>query len=146
MDIPTEMATKFNADGINDINVGEPLKPINVEEADALLFQRDTQRNSESIMSKSPPINAPIYDEVIKEFGNSIIMPELFDIQVREIDEALMTNGQNPNGSEIPKTTTNRVVNSPTQHAILAEDERTRKAGITETRKKKHTHTHTQNL
>ena len=121
--------------------MGEPLKPINVEGADALLFERDTQPNSDSITSKSPPINAPIYEEVIKESGNSIpnsiIMLEFFDIQLREIDEALMTNGQNPNGSEIPKTTTNRVVNSPTQHAISAENQSTRQAGIRATRKKK---------
>ena len=119
-----------------------------MEGTDALHFERATQPNLDSITSKSPPINAPNNEEVIKESGNSIpisiIKPELFDFQVREIDEAVMTNGQNPNGSEIPKTTTIMVFNSPTQHAILAEDERTRKAGITETRKKNtHTHTHT---
>ena len=67
-------------------------------------------------------------------------MPELFDIQAREIDEALMTNGQNPNGSEIPKTTTNRVFNSPTQHAISAKNQSTRQAGIRATRKKNTTY------
>ena len=84
---------------------------------------------------------------MIKESGNSIpilvIKPELFDFQVKEIDEAVMTNGQNPNGSEIPKTATIRVFNLPTQHAISTENERISKARIRVTRKKKK-HTHTQ--
>ena len=105
-----------------------------MEGADALHFERATQPNPDSITSKSPPINAPNNEEVIKESGNSIpilvIKPELFHFQVREIDEAVMTNDQNPNGSEIPKTATIRVFNSPTQHAISAGKERTCKAGI----------------
>ena len=119
-----------------------------MEGADALHFERATQPNLDSITSKSPLINAPNNEEVIKESGNSIpisvIKPELFNFQVKEIDEAVMTNGQNPNGSEIPKTATIKVFNSPTQNAILAENERTHMARIRATRK--NTHIHTQNL
>ena len=113
-----ENAAEFNAEGINEINEGEPLNPINVEGADALLSDHATQPNLDSITTKSPPIIAPNYEEENKESGNSIpilvIMPELIDIQVREINEALMTNGQNPNGSEIPTTAAIKVFNSPT--------------------------------
>ena len=70
-------------------------------------------------------------------------MPKLFDIQIREIDEALMTYGKNSNVRETPTPATNRVTNSPTQHAILAENLSTHQERIRATRKKK-THTHTQ--
>ena len=50
-----------------------------------------------------------------------------------------MTNGQNSNGSEIPKIATIRVVKSPTQHAILAKNQSTRLAGLRATRKNKNT-------
>ena len=111
-ELSSENAAEFNAERINEINGGEPLNPINVEGADALLSDHATQPNLDSITTKS------YYEEANKESGNSIpisvIMPELIDIQVREINEALMTNGQNPNGSEIPTTAAIKVFNSPT--------------------------------
>ena len=117
-ELSSENAAEFNAEGINEINEGEPLNPINVEGADALLSDHATQPNLDSITTKSPPIIAPNYEEANKESRNSIpilvIMPELIDIQAKEINEALMTNGQNPNGSEIPTAAAIRVFNSPT--------------------------------
>ena len=75
---------------------GVSLNPSNVEGADALLFDHTTQPNPDSITIKSPPIIASNYEEANKESGNSIpilvIMPELINIEVREINEALMTN------------------------------------------------------
>ena len=88
---------------------------------------RDTQPNPNSISSKSPPINAPNFDEVNKELENlipnSVTMIELFDIQIREIDEALMTYGNNSDVRETPTSAINRVTHPPTQHAILAENQ-----------------------
>ena len=53
--------------------------------------------NKKVIPTESPPIIAPNYEEANKESINSIpisvIMLELIDIQVREINEASMTNG-----------------------------------------------------
>ena len=53
--------------------------------------------NKKVIPTKSPPIIARNYEEANKESINSIpisvIMLELIDIQVREINEASMTNG-----------------------------------------------------
>ena len=95
-ELSSEKVAKFNAEGINEINGGVPLNPSNVEGADALLFDHTTQPNLDSITTKSPSIIASNYEEANKESGNSIpilvIMPELIDIQVREINEALMTN------------------------------------------------------
>ena len=39
------MAREFNVDGINDINVGEPLKAINVGGGDVLLSDRASCSN-----------------------------------------------------------------------------------------------------
>ena len=61
-----EMVTEFIAVGIDDINVGEPLKSTNMEEGEALLSDWDTQPNPDSISSKSHPINAPKLEEVNK--------------------------------------------------------------------------------
>ena len=94
-ELSSEKAAEFNVEAINEINEGEPLNPINVEGADALLSDHATQPNPDLITTKSPPIISPNYEEANKEFGNSIpisvIMPKLIDIQVREINEALMT-------------------------------------------------------
>ena len=106
-----------------------------------LQSDRDTQPNPNSISSKSPPINAPNFDEVNKEsenlIPNSVTMIELFDIQIREIDEALMTYGNNSEVSETPTSTINRVTHPPTQHAILAENQSAHQEGSRATRKKK---------
>ena len=64
-------------------------------------------------------------------------MIELFDIQIREIDEALMTYRNNSEVSETPTSTINRVTHPPTQHAILAENQSAHQEGSRATRKKK---------
>ena len=112
------MVIKTSNDGIDGINECEPLNNKNMGMEKALHSNLETQLNSYTISTISPPINAPIFEEV--NIGaetltpNSVTTAKLFDIQIREIDEALMKYGNNSELRQTPTSTINEEIHFQT--------------------------------
>ena len=112
------MVIETSNDGIGGINECEPLNNKNVGMEEALHSNLETQLNSDTISTISPPINAPIFEEV--NIGAEILTPnlvttaKLFDIQIREIDEALMKYGNNSELRQTPTATINEEIHFQT--------------------------------
>ena len=135
------MVIKTSNDGIDGINECEPLNNKNMGMEKALHSNLETQLNSYTISTISPPINAPIFKEV--NIGaetltpNSVTTAKLFDIQIREIDEALMKYGNNSELRQTPTATINEEIHFQTQQAISVENQGAQQSGTRATQGKK---------
>lgn len=124
------MVTETSIDGINEC---EPLNNKNVGVEEALHSNLETQLNSDTISTISPPINALIFKEV--NIGDETLTPnlvttlELFDIQIREIDEALMKYENNSELKQTPIATINEEIRFQTQQAVSVENQGARQSG-----------------
>lgn len=132
------MVIKTSNDGINEC---ELLNNKNMGMEKALHSNLETQLNSYTISTISPPINAPIFEEV--NIGaetltpNSVTTAKLFDIQIREIDEALMKYGNNSELRQTPTATINEEIHFQTQQAISVENQGAQQSGTRATQGKK---------
>ena len=147
---PAKRVTKKSVDGeafksIDGIKKGEALNNNCADVEGTLQLNQEEQQISDSISTLSPPINAPNSKEVNMESRNlilnSVSEAELFDIQIREIDEALKAFGNNSEFKEIPTAVINSQSNSPVKQVISDERERARQVGTRATRGKKFTTT-----
>ena len=135
------MVIKTSNDGIDGINECEPLNDKNMGMEKALHSNLETQLNSYTISTISPPINAPIFEEV--NIGaetltpNSVTTAKLFDIQIREIDEALMKYGNNSESRQTPTATINEEIHFQTQQAVSVENQGAQQSGTRATQGKK---------
>lgn len=135
------MVIKTSNDGIDGINECEPLNNKNMGMEKALHSNLETQLNSYTISTISPPINAPIFEEV--NIGaetltpNSVTTAKLFDIQIREIDEALMKYGNNSELRQTPTATINEEIHFQTQQAVSVENQGAQQSGTRATQGKK---------
>ena len=135
------MVIETSNDGIDGINECEPLNNKNVGMEEVLHSNLETQLNSDTISTISPPINAPIFEEV--NIGaetltpNSVTTAKLFDIQIREIDEALMKYGNNSESRQTPTATINEEIHFQTQQAVSVENQGAQQSGTRATQGKK---------
>lgn len=135
------MVIETSNDGIDGINECEPLNNKNVGMEEVLHSNLETQLNSDTISTISPPINAPIFKEV--NIGaetltpNSVTTTKLFDIQIREIDEALMKYGNNSELRQTPTATINEEIHFQTQQAVSVENQGAQQSGTRATQGKK---------
>ena len=140
--------TKKSVDGeafknIDGIKKGEALNNNCADVEGTLQPNQEDQQISNSISTLLPPINAPNSKEVNMESKNlilnSVSKAELFDIQIREIDEALKAFGNNSEFKEIPTAVINSQSNSPVKQVVSDERERARQVGTRAIREKKFT-------